>query len=352
MVNVKIVGAGGFGGPGMIDLVLRHPGAKLHKLIDVENVGKPISAVWPHLAGHCDMLIESPDQAKPGDGEDVVFMATPDRVGMKLAPDFVEAGVKVVDYSGDFRFTDADVYVGYAKRIGGETDHLSPGLLDRNFYGLPELHRNEIADAEVVGNPGCFAVATILGLLPAVKAGAVDASALISDSKTGISGAGKKPAPTFHYPLRYEDMNAYKVARHQHCYEVEHELSQVAGADVHVTLTTQVVPVCRGIMACLYGKLDAGWVDAKKLTGLYRDTYAGEPFVRVAGPEESAANSDVRGTNLCKIWVNCDPATGMLVAISHIDNLMKGQASNALQNLNIMFGLEETAGLKFPGQFP
>lgn len=352
MVKVKIVGAGGFGGTGMIDLVLRHPDAELACLIDIENVGLPISSVWPHLEGHCDILIESPDADKPGSGEDVVFMATPDRVGMKLAPAFVEAGVKVVDYSGDFRFTDEKVYAGYAGRIGKDASHLSPGLLGKCVYGLPELHRAEIAKADVVGNPGCFAVSATLGFYPAVKAGIIDVTSLVADAKTGISGAGKKPAPAFHYPLMYDNMKAYRVAKHQHTYEIEHELSQAAGKQISITLTTQVVPLCRGIMTTIYGKLDDGWADAEKLTALYRDTYGAESFVRVAGPDGSASNTDVRGTNLCKLWVNCDPNTGQLIVVSHIDNLMKGQASNALQNMNIMFGLDETAGLNFPGLFP
>ena len=352
MVKVKIVGAGGFGGTGMIDLVLRHPKAELVELVDIENAGLPISRVWPHLAGHCDMTITAPDASKPGSGEDVVFFATPDRVGMTLAPDYVEAGVKVIDYSGDFRFTDADVYAGYAARIGKDTAHLAPGLLDKCVYGLPELHRSEIGAADVVGNPGCFAVSATLGLYPAVKAGIVDAAALIADAKTGISGAGKKPAAPFHYPLMYDNMKAYKVAKHQHCYEIEHELSVAGGTKANVTLTTQVVPVCRGIMTCCYGKLDAGWVDAAKLAKLYGETYADEPFVDVAGPDGSASNTDVRGTNRCKLWVNCDDATGMLLVVSHIDNLMKGQASNALQNMNILFDIDETTGLDFPGLFP
>ena len=352
MAKVKIVGAGGFGGTGMIDLILRHPDATLSKLIDIENVGLPISKVWPHLEGHCDLVIESPDADTPGDGEDVVFMATPDRVGMKLAGAYVQAGVKVIDYSGDFRFPEPEVYAGYAERIGKDTEHLAPELLPKCVYGLPELHRKEIAAAQVVGNPGCFAVAATLGFYPAVKEKAVDATSLVADAKSGISGAGKKPAPAFHYPLMYDNMKAYKIAKHQHTYEIEHELSSAAGGKANVTLTTQVVPVCRGIMTCCYGKLDAGWADAEKLTALYRDTYADEPFVRVVGPDGSAANTDVRGTNLCKLWVNCEAATGQLIVVSHIDNLMKGQASNALQNMNILFGLDETAGLGLPGLFP
>jgi N-acetyl-gamma-glutamyl-phosphate reductase len=320
--------------------------------VDIENAGKPISAEFGHLAGLCDMVITHPDQDDPADGSDVVFCATPDRVGMVLAGKYVKAGVRVVDYSGDFRFGDTETYAGYAGRIGKDPKHLAPELLPKSIYGLAELHRDKIKTATVVGNPGCFAVSVILGMTPAVKAGAVDTGTLIADAKTGVSGAGKKPAATFHYPLRYDNMNAYKVAAHQHSYEVNRQLSLKAGKDLNVCLITQVVPVCRGIMTTCYGKVNAGFADAAKLVKLYRDTYAGEPFVRVIGPEGSTNSVAVRGTNFCNVWVNFDKGTGTLVVVSHIDNLMKGQAGNALQNMNIMFGLPETSGLMRPPQFP
>ena len=202
MVKVKIIGAGGFGGIGMIELLLGHPEAELAKLIDIENVGQPISAEFGHLAGLCDMVISSPEDDDPADGADVVFCATPDRVGMSLAPDYVKANVRFIDYSGDFRFGNTDTYAGYAKRIGKQTDHAASALLKQSVYGMPELHRDRIKSAKVVGNPGCFAVSVILAFLPAVKAGIVDLSTLIADAKTGVSGAGKKPSAAFHYPLR------------------------------------------------------------------------------------------------------------------------------------------------------
>ena len=352
MVKVKIVGAGGFGGTGMIELLLGHPEAEIFRLVDMENVGKPISAEFGHLVGLCDMVISDPKDDDPADGADVVFFATPDRVGMSHADAYVRAGVKVVDYSGDFRFTDPQTYAGYAQRIGKETKHLAEHLLPRTVYGLAELHRKEIKKADLVGNCGCFAVSVILGMAPVVKSKAVDLSTLIADAKTGVSGAGKKPADTFHYPLRYDNMNAYKVAKHQHTYEVNHELSALAGRKISVCLVTQVVPVCRGIMTICYAKLDAGMTDVNKVVELYRDFYKGEPFVRVLGPESATSNTAVRGTNFCNLWVNVDSSAGQLVVISHIDNLMKGQAGNALQNMNLLFGLPETMGLMHPPQFP
>jgi N-acetyl-gamma-glutamyl-phosphate reductase len=350
MVRVKIIGAGGFGGVGMIELLQRHPTAKAAWLVDVENVGQPISATQPHLRGICDMTILSPDQA-PTEGVDVVVSATPDRIGMTHAAAHVKAGAKVIDYSGDFRFRTEAIYADYARTIGLEPKHLAPELLPQSAYGLTELHRDEIKKAKVVGNPGCFAMSIILGIGPAVKAGIIDVSRVIADSKTGASGAGKKPSPTLHFPARYENMNAYKVLKHQHRFEVETELSRLAGKPVQVVLTTQLVPLSRGIMSTLYGQLDAG-MDAKKVYDIYQAAYGKEKFIRLMPLGEASSNAAVRGSNFCDVSVHVEDRTGTLLVVSHIDNLMKGQAGSALQNLNVACGLEETAGLMFPGQFP
>jgi len=351
MVKVKIIGAGGFGGVGMIELLHRHPEAEVGWLVDIENVGRPISEVQPHLRGICDLKILSPEETLV-ETPDVVVSATPDQVGMRHAADHVAAGAKVIDYSGDFRFRSIETYRAYAETIGREPEHAAGALLAESAYGLTELHREEIRAAKVVGNPGCFAVSVILGIAPAVKAGVIDRGAIIADAKTGASGAGKKPSPALHYPVRYENMNAYKVLQHQHQFEIEHELGRLAGERVHVVLTTQLVPLSRGIMTTLYGRLDAGWADARKVWDLYHDFYAGEPFVRLMPPGAASSNAAVRGSNFCDVSVHVDTATGTLLAVSHIDNLMKGQAGSALQNLNVVCGLEETAGLLFPGQYP
>lgn len=350
-IRAAIIGAGGYGGCGATELLTGHPNAEIIALFDKQDIGKPISDLYPHLRGFCDLpLLDPEDQNRPEDF-DVVFFSTPDGVGQRDAMQWLRKGMKVIDYSGDFRFNDTGSYTGYAARIGKNQVHASPELLPQAVYGLAELHRKEIAKAEVVGNPGCFAVSCILGLAPALKADLVEKRSIICDSKTGVSGAGKKPAPNFHYPARYDAMNAYRISGHQHVYEIERELSRVAGTEVKITFTPHVIPLCRGILSTIYGELKAGHSPETALEA-YRSFYKGEPFVRVFGPETTLTSTDVRGSNFCNISVNIDPRTGKLIVVSIIDNLMKGQAGSAVQNMNVMFGLEETAGLLRPGQYP
>ena len=349
MVKVKLVGAGGYGGVGAAEIFSRHPEAELVALVDVADIGAKLSDLYPHLAGVCDLEIV--DAEHDAVEADAVFFATPDRVGMRLASGYIDRGCKVVDYSGDFRFDNEASYADYASRIDLETTHLAPDLLSKSAYGLSELHRAEIAKATVVGNPGCFAVSAILGAAPAVRDGIIDFNRLVFDAKTGVSGAGKKPNAVFHFPHRYEEMNAYKICKHQHVMEVERELSLLAGKEIAITLNTQVVPVVRGIMTSIYAPLATG-VDTAKAVESYREFYRDEPFVIVSDGSGSAGNRTIRGTNRCHLWVNVDSRTNTLVVMSHIDNLMKGQAGSAVQNLNILFELEETAGLDTPGMYP
>lgn len=352
MIRAKVIGAGGYGGVGITELLLGHPEARIAALVDVENVGQPMSKQYPHLCGFCDMPIVAADSPEAEAPADVVFMATPDGVGMKLSRRELEKGAKVVDYSGDFRFNTAESYAEYARRIGRDPAHASPDLLPGAVYGLPELHRGEIgAGTRIVGNPGCFAVSCILGLSPAVKDGLVEPRGLVCDCKTGVSGAGKKPSPGFHYPARYEHMNAYKLAGHQHVCEIERELGLQAGREVTVTFTSQVVPVCRGIMSTLYGRLTRGATETDVLA-LYRDFYQGSRFVRVFESTAPVGSPHVRGTNYCNLVVSVDARNGMLRVVSYIDNLVKGQAGSALQNMNLLFGMPEWAGLDRPGQYP
>ena len=352
MIRARVVGAGGFGGANIIEMLAAHPEADVHSLVDIEGVGEPISQRHPHLKGFCDVLVESPDSAKWDDSIDAVFAATPDGVGMTFARDCVAAGLKLIDYSGDFRFDTVESYQTYAARIGRDADHATPELLSKSVYGLSELHREAIGSAAIVGNPGCFAVSAVLGLAPAVREGLVDTETLICDAKTGVSGAGIKPLPTFHFPLRYENMNAYKIAAHQHAVEVERELGLLANSEVRLTLTTQIVPLSRGIMSTNYGKLVGPSTTSQDIYDAYVEFYRGARFVRVEPPGVPVSNNDVRGSNLCVISTNVDPRTGQMIVVSHIDNLMKGQAGSALQNMNIMFGLDEDLGLRRPPHFP
>jgi N-acetyl-gamma-glutamyl-phosphate reductase len=350
-IKAAIVGAGGYGGCGATELLIGHPDVKLVALIDKQDVGKPISDLYPHLKGFCDLPILDPDDPSRPKDLDVIFFATPDGVGQREARQWLESGAKVIDYSGDFRFNNPETYRGYAARIGKPGEHASPDLLPRAVYGLSELHRKEIATASLVGNPGCFAVSVILGLAPAVKASLIDLGSIICDSKTGVSGAGKKPSPTFHYPARYDAMNAYKISGHQHVYEIERELGLVAGKEIRVTFTPHVIPLTRGILSTIYANLGPGQ-NLKTIEEAYRSFYKGEAFIRVFGPEKTLTSTDVRGSNFCNISLNVDQRTERLIVVSVIDNLVKGQAGSAVQNMNILFGLEETAGLLRPGQYP
>ena len=350
-IKVKVVGATGYGGLGIIDLLLRHPYAEIGALVAREDAGRRISDVYPHLAGYCDMPILAADDPAAQGAFDVVFFSTPDRVGMADAKRELALGAKVIDYSGDFRFTTLAAYQDYATRLGKDPQHLSPELLGTNVYGMPELHRAEISRANLVGNPGCFATSCILGLAPALKAHLVNPKGLVCDCKSGVSGAGKKAKPQFHYPERCEQINAYRLSGHQHVCEVERELSLQGGEDVKIIFTAQVLPISRGILSTLYGDLTQDVTEADVLD-VYRKFYAESGFVRVLPSTAAVGTMSVRGTNFCDVVVSVDARTRKLRIVSIIDNLMKGQAGQALQNMNVMFGLPENTGLNQPGMYP
>ena len=349
MIKAKIVGAGGYGGVGITELLLKHPDVEIGCLVSLSDTGRKMSDVFPHLRGFCDDVIVSPDDSKANEKYDVVFFSTPDGVGMQTAETEIARGAKVIDYSGDFRFGSVERYAEYANFIGRDPVHKAPALLNETAYGLAELH-DISREQTIVGNPGCFAVSCILGLAPAVAAGIIDPKSIICDGKTGVSGAGKKPNAAFHYPNRYDNMNAYKLAGHQHVVEIEQELGLLGDDDVQITFTSQVVPLCRGIMSSLYATLDGQKVD--EVLEIYREFNRNNLFVRVQDAQTPASIADVRGTNYCNLTVDVDERNNRLRVISHIDNLMKGQAGNALQNMNLMFGLDAGTALAVPGQYP
>lgn len=352
MIKVKIVGAGGYGGVGITELLLGHPEAKVQTLVAATETGMKMSELYPHLAGFCDLPILKPDDPAAQEPADVVFFSTPDGVGMVQARAELEKGAKVIDYSGDFRFASTNDYAEYASRIGKDPAHKAPDLLEKTVYGVPEIQRAKIdRSRQLVGNPGCFAVGVIIGLAPAAAHHLVEDNSIICDCKSAVSGAGKKPAPGFHYPARYDNMNAYRLTGHQHVVEVEQALSRVAGKSVAVTFTTQVVPACRGILSSLYGQLKEG-VTYQQVLEAYRSYHAANVFVRIYDRNANIGTANVRGSNFCNLLVDVDERTRKLRVISHIDNLMKGQAGSALQNMNLIMGLPENLGLDRPGQYP
>jgi N-acetyl-gamma-glutamyl-phosphate reductase len=352
MVRVKLVGAGGYGGIGLVEILYRHPEAKLSALVDVQGVGQKLSDMWPYLQGYCDLPIVAPDSEEARGAEaEVTFFATPDGAGQTSAPAEIAAGRRVIDYSGDFRFNSTELYAEYARRISRDPVHKAPDLLKQSVYGLTELHRADIRKARVVGNPGCFAVSCIVGLAPAVADKLIALEGIVCDCKTGVSGGGKKPAPGFHYPERYDNASAYRLTGHQHVMEIERELGDLAGRPVSVTFTPQVIPMVRGILSTLYGRLQPG-ISQEKVLEAYRAAYRDEAFIKVKSLEEPVGTADVRGSNRAIVTIACDERTGTFRAVSHIDNLVKGQAGSALQNMNVMFGLAETLGLDLPPAHP
>jgi len=350
-IRAGIIGTAGYGGIGLIELLINHPFVAIRALIDKYDIGKPISEIYPHLWGFCDLPIFDISDPNCPDDFDVVFYATPDGVGQKDARRWLQKGVKVIDYSGDFRFNHRDSYNSYAARIGKSTQHADPDLLPSSTYGLPELHREKIATSKLIGNPGCFAVSCIIGLAPALNFGLIDSKDIIFDTKSGVSGVGKTPSPASHFPARHEAMNAYKITGHQHVYEIERELTILCNKEIKITFTPHVVPISRGIISTIYANL-LPKIDIRVLRDAYNDMYGKEPFIRVFSQGEILSTSAVRGSNFCNISLNIDSRTGKLIVISVIDNLLKGQAGNALQNMNIMMGIEETTGLMNPGKFP
>jgi N-acetyl-gamma-glutamyl-phosphate reductase len=297
------------------------------------------------------MMVHAPDSPEAQEPADVVFFSTPDRVGMKSAGAELARGAKVIDYSGDFRFTSPEAYADYASRIGLDPQHLAPELLAKTVYGLPELGLSDYSKASIVGNPGCFAVSVNLGFAPAAQHGLIVPASAIADCKTGVSGAGKKVNPSFHYPARYDNVNAYRLTGHQHVREIEINLGKLAGREFLITFTPQVVPTCRGILSTCYGQLADG-VTATQVTEAYREFYKNRPFVKIMPASSGIGTTHVRGSNFCFLIVDVDTRTNKLRVISHIDNLMKGQAGSALQNMNLLLGFEETTGLMHPGQYP
>lgn len=348
MKNALIVGATGFGGLGLIEILLRHNGFKIKQLIARKDTGKKISEVFPHMEGFCDMYVQSTEEIDYND-IDIAFFSTPDKAGMQLIQSFYQRNIPVIDFSGDFRFNTINDYNIYAKNKGMNTEHAAPDILQHAVYGLPEKYAEKIKNATIVGNPGCFAIAMILGLLPAVEEGIIDSETIICDGKTGVSGAGKNPGEANFYPQRYEDVNTYREGHHQHIVEVENIVNAHAKKKHTIFFVPQIVPLNRGILVTIYADAIVT-MDNEKLYDVYARYYKGKPFIHIT--QRSCHTTDVRGTNLCLIRPAIDRRTGKLFITSVIDNLVKGQSGNAVQNANIMMGFDETEGLMVPAFYP
>ena len=337
MIKVGIVGATGYTGVELLRLLTLHQGCELVTITSRAEAGRPVADLFPNLRGHLDLSFVEPDVAVLT-GCDLVFFATPNGIAMQQVPELLDAGVRVIDLAADFRIGDRAVWEHWYGM-----QHACPERLSEAVYGLPELNRAAVRQARLVANPGCYPTAVALGFLPLVEQGLVDLDHLIADTKSGVSGAGRKASVGMLMGEAGESFKAYAIPGHRHQPEIRQTLSRIAGEDVGLTFVPHLVPMVRGIEATLYARLTSKSLDLQEL---FETRYQTESFVDVMPPGSHPETRSVRGVNHCRIAVH-RPLDGDVVVVSSvIDNLVKGAAGQAVQNMNLMFDLPETMGLE------
>lgn len=335
MIKVGIVGGTGYTGVELLRLLAQHPEVSLAAITSRADAGTAVADMFPSLRGRVDLRFTDPSQA-PLKECDVVFFATPNGVAMQQARSLLDAGVRVIDLAADFRIKDIAVW---EKWYG--MSHAAPDLVAEAVYGLPELNREKIRSARLIANPGCYPTAVQLGFLPLIEAGCIDPDFLIADAKSGVSGAGRKAETHILFAEASDNFKAYGVAGHRHLPEIRQGLSGVAGKSVGLTFVPHLTPIIRGIHATLYAKVTRE-VDFQ---ALFEQRYADEPFVDVLPPKSHPDTRSVRAANLCRMAVHRPQGGDTLVVLSVIDNLVKGAAGQAIQNMNLIFGCDECLGL-------
>ena len=343
MIKVGIVGGTGYTGVELLRLLAQHPQVELKAITSRSEAGMPVSQMFPNLRGRVDLPFTEPTIENLGDC-DVVFFATPNGVAMKQVPELLEKGIKVIDLAADYRLKNP---AEWQKWYG--MAHASENLLAEAVYGLPEVNREAIKNARLVANPGCYPTAVQLGFLPLLKAGLVDPQSLIADAKSGVSGAGRKAEVHTLLCEAGDSFKAYGVAGHRHLPEIKQGLAYISGQNVGLTFVPHLLPMIRGIHATLYARLTG---DIADLQALYEQTYANEAFVDVLPAGSHPETRTVRGANMCRMAVHRPQGGDTVVILSVIDNLVKGAAGQAIQNMNIMCGLPETTGLNHIALLP
>ena len=334
MLNAGIVGATGYAGEELIKILLKHPGVRITDVSAKIDKPQKISEIFPKFKGRIDLICAEPDLKKIAGACDVVFLALPHTVSMELVPGLLKAGKRVIDLSADYRLKNVKIY----EKFYG-IKHKDKLNISAAIYGLPEIYRAKIKSAQLIANPGCYPTVSILALAPAMALGLADSSRVIIDAKSGVTGAGRKLAEGFLFSEVNEDFKAYKVNVHQHSPEINQEVSKLAGKNMSVTFVPHLLPVSRGILASIY-------IKKKKpddLLSLYKNFYKKEPFVRIKEKGVFPRLKDVAGTNFCDIGIN-DSDDGVII-IAVIDNLLKGAAGQAVENMNIMYNFPESTAL-------
>ncbi len=335
MIRVAIIGASGYTGAESIRIILRHSQAELTYLTALPEECGPVGKVFRRFMGRCNLQIVPLDFDKLSALADVALCCLPHKVSMGFVPKLLDAGLKVIDFSADYRIKNTDIYEKFY-----EVKHTDKANLKAAVYGLPELFREQIKGKNLVANPGCFPTAALLAIAPLLRQGLIETDSIIVNAVTGSSGAGKNPSSTFHYPNMNENIFAYGIGSHRHMPEMEQIASEIAGSAVRILFQPHVAAFDRGILSTVYSQ-PKGKVTSEQLLQLYEGFYESEPFVQIL--HEAPAVKDVTGTNYCHIFVT--RTKGTILCFSAIDNLVKGASGQAVQNMNIIYGLEETLGL-------
>ena len=335
MNSVAIIGGSGYSGYELTRLLVHHPQVKLTQVISRTHAGRAVGEVYPKLQGHTNLHYS--ESLNLDINVDLVFFATPNGIAMKQAETLLDAGIKLIDMAADFRLSDASEWQHWY----GE-QHACPHLLDKAVYGLSEINRQAIATANLIANPGCYPTSAILGLKPLIESGYADISCLIIDAKSGVSGAGRQANVELLFAECSENFRAYKASGHRHWPEIRQQLNRITATEVGLSFTPHLLPIVRGLQSTMYIKTSA---DLPQLQQCLEQAYMQEAFVQVMPPASHPQTSDVSGTNNCLIAVHKPQYGDIAIVFSVIDNLIKGAAGQAVQNMNLMFGIDETTGL-------
>ena len=347
MLKTAIVGATGYTGGELLRLLAQHPKTELVAATSEQHHGKSIESVFPNLIGQFAFKLESLNLDRLIGRADHFFLALPHTKSMSIVDRLIKENLTVIDLSADFRIKNPK---SFEKWYG--TPHTHPELLSLACYGLPELHRKAIRKARFVANPGCYPTGAVLGLIPFLAQSKIETDGIIIDAKSGVSGVGRAPSPTTHFPEVNEALSAYHIGRHRHIPEIEQELSSLAKKDIMVTFSPHLVPINRGILTTIYVRLTKP-LSVESALELFHRQYESEPFVHLLPAGELPNTRNVEGSNHCHIGLAADPRNNRtMVVVTAIDNLVKGAAGQAVQNMNLMMGFEESLGLTAPGLFP
>ncbi|RKQ33858.1 N-acetyl-gamma-glutamyl-phosphate reductase [Oceanobacillus halophilus] len=339
MKNVAIIGGTGYGAVELIRLLQLHEFMHIKKIISHSQYGEGIANTYPHLTEFIKEPMEELDIDRLKEEVDIIFFATPAGVAKDIIPDFQGSSVQCIDLSGDLRLTSAEQY----KEWYGK-DPAPQETLDKAVYGLPEVYKEQVKQAQIISNPGCFPTSALLGLIPAIEHQVIANQSIVIDGKTGVSGAGRKQSAMTHFSETNENVKPYKIGAHQHIPEIEKYLSDIAKDSITTTFTTHLIPMTRGLICTMYAPLEKN-ITSSEVIDLYESYYETHPFIRIRDEGTFPTTREVYGSNYCDIGLYVDQRTNQLVVESAIDNLVKGAAGQAIQNANLMNGWDEKHGL-------